>query len=637
MKYGLLPKILNANQNSMKQLFLATGIFLSSSWAFSQVSNDTTQLENLVVQGNRVQIPFNQSARNIQIITKEDIARFSIKSINELLSYVGGVDLRQRGPFGTQTDISIDGGSFEQTLILVNGVKMINSQTAHNMMNLPVPLDAIDHIEVLRGPAARIYGINSLTGAINIVTKKSSKSFVSVNAYGGSSFQKKEAGDGTGIYAGGGVQATGNFGTEKTHHLLSFSKDNYNGQRYNTKQNNSRIFYDGGYDFNKNHSIQWLGGYSYSNFGANGYYAAPGDKNSQEIVQTGLFSVSSKHKFGRFTLSPRFSNRYDDDDYRYFKNKLNVARSRHYTNAMMAEINAGVTTKIGDFGIGVESRFDQINSSNIGKHVRNNHGLYAEYKGFYWNKVMAGAGAYVNYNTSYGWQVYPGVDVAYLFLPGWKLAFSAGSGQRIPSFTDLYLNQKPGNVGNPNLKPENAWQYEGNIQYAHKTLRVQAGYFYRDISSFIDWVRDTTNVPYSPINVGRNQVHGLNARISQQLTFKENHRFGYSVSYTFLSPSFKSAPGVQSKYVLEALRNQLIVGINYGYKGFSFQINTRFIERIKNSPYALLDMRVNYEVKGFTVYADCTNMFDAKYREAGAVPMPPRWVSLGVKYMWKQK
>jgi iron complex outermembrane receptor protein len=620
----------------MKKSIFTIGIVFLGAIGFSQTEKDTVQLENLVVQGNRVQVPFSQSARNIQVITQEEIARYSIKSINELLSYVGGVDLRQRGPFGTQTDISIDGGTFEQTLILVNGVKMINSQTAHNMMNLPVPLDAIDHIEVLRGPAARIYGINSLTGAINIVTKKEKTSFVTVNSYAGSSFQKKEAGDGDGIYAGGGVQATGNFGTEKTHQLLSFSKDNYNGQRYNTKQNNSRIYYEGGYDFNENHSIQWLGGYSYSNFGANGFYASPGDKNSQEIVQTGLVNISSKHKFGRFTLSPRFSNRYDDDDYRYFKDKLNVARSRHYTNAIMAEINAGVTTKIGDFGLGIESRFDQINSSNIGKHVRNNHGLYAEYKGFYWNKLMANAGAYVNYNSSYGWQVYPGVDVAYLFLPGWKLAFSAGSGQRIPSFTDLYLNQKPGNVGNPNLKPENAWQYEGNIQYAHKTLRVQAGYFFRDVSSFIDWTRDSVNVPYSPVNVGRNQVHGLNARVGQQLKFGENHRFGYSVSYTYLSPSFRSQPGVQSKYVLEALRNQLIVSVNYGFKGLMIQLNTRFIERIKNSPYAIMDVRVGYEIKGFTAYVDATNLFDARYKEAGAVPMPPRWINVGLKYKWQQ-
>lgn len=621
----------------MKRIGITICIAIATFISYAQEIEDSTQIESIVIQGNRLQIPFSQSSRNIQIITKEEIARYPVKSINELLAYVGGVDLRQRGPFGTQADVSIDGGSFEQTLVLLNGVKLINSQTAHNTLNLPIPLDAIDHIEVLRGPAARKYGINSLTGAINIVTKKSTKSFVSANAYAGSSFDKKEAGDGNGIYGGGGVQVTGNFGTEKTSHLVAISKDNYNGQRYNTAQNNGKAYYNGSVDFNKNNSMQWLGGYSYSNFGANGYYAAPGDKNSQEIVETGLFSLSSQHKMGRFTLSPRISNRYDEDDYRYFKDKLSVARSKHYTNAMMAEINSSVTTKIGDFGLGLESRFETINSSNIGKHNRNTYGTYAEYKGFYWNKVMVNAGAFVNYNTSYGWQVYPGMDVAYLFYPGWKLSASAGSGQRIPSFTDLYLNQKPGNVGNPNVKPENAWQYEANIQYTHKTLKVQAGYFYRDITNFIDWVRDSSNVPYSPLNIGRNLIQGVNARVSQDFTFNKDHRFGYFVNYNYLLPNYQSSGTGQSKYILETLRNQLIVGVNYSYKSLTFQVNSRFIERIANKAYILLDARVNYEVKGFTTYVDVTNILNAIYKEAGAVPMPPRWFSVGLKYNWTQK
>lgn len=619
----------------MKKFLLIIGLSFSFMQASAQ-TEDSTYIENIVIQGNRIQSSFNQSSRNIQIITKDEIARFPVKSINELLSYVGGVDIRQRGPFGTQTDISIDGGSFEQTVVLLNGVKLINSQTAHNMLNIPIPLDAIEQIEIIKGPAARMYGINALTGAVNIITKQSNTSFVSANAYAGSSFDKKENGDGNGIYAGGGIQVTGNYGDEKTSQLISISKDNYNGQRYNTAQDNAKAFYNGSYKFNDKHSMQWLGGYSYSNFGANGYYAAPGDKNSQEIVETGLASISSKHQFGRFTLSPRISNRYDEDDYRYLKNNLNIGRSKHYTNALMAELNASFATKIGHFGLGWESRFEEINSSNIGKHIRNNHGVSAEYKGVYWDKLIVGAGAYVNYNSSFGWQVYPGVDVAYLFLPGWKVAFNAGSGQRIPSFTDLYLNQKPGNVGNPDLMPENAWQYEANIQYTHKSLCVQAGYFYRNISSFIDWVRDSSNVPYSPINVGRNLVHGINLRISQHFLLNEEHRLGYFASYNYLHPSYQTDDTKQSKYVLEALHHQLIAGINYGYKGLKLQVNARAIERFLNRPYILLDARVAYEIKGFDIYADVANILNAQYVEAGAVPMPPRWFTIGLKYRWEK-
>lgn len=602
----------------------------------AQKSEDTTKIEEIVLYGNRFEIPFSQAARNVQIITSEDIQRLPVQSVNELLAYVSGVDMRQRGPFGTQADVSMNGGTFEETLVLLNGIKLINSQTAHNMLNLPIPLSAIDHIEILHGSAARKYGINALTGAINIVTKKSNKSFVSANIYAGSSFTKQDPREGDGVYGGGGIRVTGNIGTKKQHHLLSVATNKYNGQRYNTAAKNLKAFYNGEYNFNQNNSIQLLGGYSQDQFGANGFYAAPGDSNSYEIVKTALFSLSSHHKIGRFTFSPRISNRYDEDEYRYINSKPIIGKSKHYTNAIMAEINASVKTTIGSFGLGVESRFGHINSSNIGKHSRNNHGVYAEYRGVYWRKLIVNAGAYVNYNTSYGWQVYPGIDAAFMFNPHWKISASAGAGQRIPSFTDLYLNQYI-NVGNPNLRPENSWQYEANLQYKLKGLKIEAGYFYRNVMNFIDWVRDTVTMPYTPQNYGKVMTHGIYARISQTIKLKNNQFFSYGASYNYLMPSYRTNNNVQSKYVLSCLKHQLIARLSYGIKGFSFQIANRYIQRMKNNPYDVMDIRLNYKIKSFTIYADVSNVLGAKYMEAGAVPMPSRWFKIGLRYIWNQK
>lgn len=605
---------------------------------FSQ--EDTTVYEEIIIERNRLDIPVNQATRNIEILTAKEIKELPVRTVNEVLSYVGGVDVRQRGPFGSQADISIDGGSFEQTLVLINGVKLLDAQTAHNMMNMPIPLDAIERIEVLRGPAARVYGINALTGAINIVTKQSKEAFLALNTYAGSSFENKEEGDGDGdgIYGGGGIQLTGNFSTKKLNHLITFSQDTYNGQRYNTASNNTRAFYAGEYKINTNHSVNWMGGYTFNDFGANGFYAAPGDIESNEMVETALFSLSSEHKFGRFTISPRISNRYNEDDYRYFgKEILNSGRSKHYANALMAEINTSIETNIGDFGVGFESRFDEINSSNIGQHERDNHGLSVEYRNVFKSKFILTAGTYVNYNTDYGWQMYPGIDFAYRFSPNWKLYASAGSGQRIPSFTDLYLNQLPGNVGNPNIQPEDAWAYEGNIQYTHKSLRFKGGYFYRSITNYIDWVRDLPSQPFSPINIGENLIHGVHASASQQFNLGNQHKLGYTVNYTYLRPSYNVEEDIQSKYILESLRNQLIVGVNYAYSDFSIQINNRFIERELNDPYILLSTRLNYDINNFSIYTDISNLLNAEYIEAGAVPMPPRWFTLGVRYAWKKK
>ncbi len=605
--------------------------------AFGQTQAEENRLEEVLIQGNRLETLFSESTRDIQILQQEDIAKLPVHSVNELLAYVGGVDVRQRGPFGGQADISMDGGTFEQTLVLLDGVKLIDDQTAHLMMNIPIPLGAIDRIEVLRGAAARLYGVNALTGAINIVTRKENTSFVAADVRLGSSFRSREEEDRNGIYGGGGVELVGNYATQKQRHLWAISQDLYNGQRYNTALNNTRLFYTGNYKVDPQHAIQTLMGYAHNRYGANGFYAAPGDKDAEEINETFIFSVSSVHKWGRFTLKPRVSNRYDSDDYRYFKHDLDQARSVHYTNALMAELNASFRTAIGEFGWGWESRFSRINSSNIGKHTRDNHGAYAEYKGKYGQKWIATMGAYLNYNTDYGWQVYPGADVAFLPDENWKFSASIGSAQRLPSFTDLYVDQAPGNVGNPDLGSEKAWQYELGGEYTVKTLRVKAGYFYRDISAFIDWVREEENQPYSPHNLGSNKVQGIYGRLQQDFQVRPDQHFGYHVRYHYLSPSMSSVSEGQSKYVLENLKHQLIVGANYTYGPFFFQFENRTLKRELNSSYTLLDVRLQYQKGPSQLYLDVSNVFNTAYREAGAVPMPPRWFSIGMKYRWNKR
>ncbi|MCO5247940.1 MAG: TonB-dependent receptor [Chitinophagales bacterium] len=606
--------------------------FLSLVFATKALAqNDSIRLDEVIIYGDRLEIPFSQSIRDIQIITKDEIDKIPATSLNGLLAYIGGIDIRQRGPFGGQADISIDGGSFEQTLVLLNGIPLVDDQTAHNMMNIPLPLVAIDHIEVLRGAAARVYGINALTGAINIVTKKEKHSSFEANLYGGSSFQSKEADDGNGIYGGGGLELFGQYGSEKHSQVLSFSQNLYNGQRYNTAQNNTRALYNGEYRINAKNSIQALAGYTKNKFGANGFYAAPGDINSEEIVKTALFNISSQHQLGRFTIKPGISDRYNEDDYRYFKDNLSTARSRHFMNTLMVELNTSAKTKVGDFGLGWSSRLGKINSSNIGQHRRNNHGINAEYKKTFGEKWLTQAGVYVNYNTDYGWQVYPGVDVAYLFYPSWKISASVGSGQRIPSFTDLYLNQLPGNIGNADIQPERAWNYETKLSYDKKDLHFQVSYFYRNISEFIDWVREDESFPYSPINSDKNNTHGFQTRLQQGFHIGGNHFLQYKIQYHYLHPQHLEYENLQSKYIFETLKHQLIAGIQYGYKNLSVQVENRLIKRELNKAYNLLDLRIAYQVGQFLVYTDITNLLNSKYNEVGAIPTAPRWFNFGVR------
>lgn len=596
----------------------------------------TDHIEEVVVHANRLQIPFQEDNRNVEIISAEQIKQLPVKTLNEVLGLLNGVDLRQRGPFGTQADVSIDGGSFEQTLVLVNGAKVSDVQTAHHSLNLPIPLDAIARIEVLRGPAARIYGINALTGAINIITKTVANTAVQAHAYTGSSFKNRGEEDKNGIYYHAGTQIGGSWFSDRHQHQLYYNKEKSNGQRYNTASKNDKIFYQGNFAIDSLHKLEWLGSYMYNRFGANGFYAAPGDRESEEIVETVFASLSSTHQLSeRFYLSPRITNRYNEDDYRYFKHNLAMARSLHYNNAFSMELNSRYRTAWGDIGLGLESRFDRIASSNMGNHDRNNHGAYAEFRTERLKNMSINVGTYLNYNTQYGWQLYPGIDLGYRIASDWKIVFNTGSSQRIPSFTDLYLNQRPGNIGNPNLFSEDAWQSEGAIKFQRKNFRAHAGYFYRDIQHFIDWVRTDTNEPFQPFNVGKNKIRGIHSNF--QYTFRANDiNYGVNLGYNYLNASVVQQEGMLSKYRLENLKHQAKLLLMVNSNTWTASMANRFHERVSAKSYFLSDLRVGYSLPFLSLYLDAQNVFDVTYIESGAIPMPGRWYSFGIKYVWNK-
>lgn len=634
--YTLITLILGAHAS----VFAQKGQLNDSLDARTKNSNThIIALNKVVIQENRLKTPLNNQNRNIRVLDRAQIQALPARNINELLGMVAGVDLRHRGPFGSQADVAIDGGTFEQTLILVNGVKMLDAQTAHHALNLPVPLEAIERIEIIRGSAARVYGINSLTGAINIVTKTPESSELIAHTYAGSSFQRDTAHQNQ-LFNGRGLSLGGTLVGNKASHSLYGSHESGNGHRYNTAFRNTKLFTNHQIQTGKASSLNLMAGYVSADFGANGFYAAPGDIESQEIVQTFTSTLGYElHISEQFSIRPRVSYRHTDDDYRYFRHDLSRARSRHKGQALAPEINATWTMTYGDLGFGAEMRNETIRSSNIGNHNRNNFGSYMEFKSEYIQNFSVNGGVYLNYNSDYGWQWFPGVDLGWQVAKSWKVTAHAGTGQRIPSFTDLYLDQRPGNIGNPNIRPEEAWHIDGGVKYFGSRMMANAHYFYRNISDFIDWVYPLSETPpYQPVNFDQNKVHGLSAVAELWLSRQTTNQWRASIQYTWLKPSYSldATSGFQSKYVTEALKQQLIGQFMYRNRGLAVNLAARYQERMSYKDYLLADIRMAYHFEKLESYLDIQNMLDTKYIEAAAAPMPGRWLSLGLKYYWQK-
>lgn len=610
-------------------------LLLLPSLALAQTTDTTKTLPlgEVVIQENRIQLPFSQQNRNIQILDQSLIRTLPVRSVNELLSFVSGVDVRQRGPQGVQTDMAIDGGTFDQTLVLLNGVKVSDPQTGHNMMNLPITPDVIDRIEILRGSAARIYGINALTGAINIVTKEAFSTGLEGHLFSGSSFREDDTSGET--FSSYGIRATGTLNVNSSGHVMSLSREAGNGHRYNTAFKNNRAFYQGRFVTGNDNEMQVMAGFVDNNFGANGYYAAPGDKESQELVQTGIASVSYRAQVtDAWSITPRLSYRYNDDDYRYIRTDLSRFRNQHQTHVLSTEINNTLSTSIGMFGLGIEGRSERINSTNLGKRERTNFGLFGEYKFDQVEKLMVNVGTYLNYNSDFGWQLFPGFDAGYTFAEHWKIFTNVGTGQRLPTYTDLYYSG-PTNIGNAGLTAENAFFSEAGLRYSSSRATVTASYFFRRVDDFIDWVKDTALDPWQPQNFQQLNTRGYT--LSADYRFLQRNAVKPAllarISYTYLDPSRETDANKISRYAVESLRNQLTGNLSLGMpNGLSLTLGARYAKRITYKDYTTVDARLAFERSRYNVYVDSANLTDAQYVEAGAVPMPGRWYTLGMRF-----
>ena len=617
----------------MKRIFILVSFI--SSIVNAQEIRDTIAMQEVSVLDNRLNTALSKENRNVYIVDKAQIDRLPAKTIQEVLQYASGIDLRQRGPFGSQADVSMDGGSFEQTLILLNGTKVIDHQTAHNALNLPIPLEAVERIEVIRGPAARIYGNNSLTGVINIVTRQPKRNGWYGHTYIGSNFEKDKE-DTNDLFSNRGIQIGGTIAEEKHQHQLFLSHESGNGTRYNTAFENNKLYYQSNFQFNPNHQITASYGYVKNGFGANGFYAAPGDKDSKEIVETSMVILQAKNQLSdRWKIQPRFSYRYNFDDYRYFKNDLSRARSKHYSNAFSAEINSTYDLNKGKFGFGAEWRNEQINSTSIQSHTRDNLGFYAEYKTDLTPQLNVNAGAYINYNSQYNWQFFPGIDVSYKLNQNLRIVGNVGTSQRIPSFTDLYLDQRPGNIGNNDLQSEKAFQTEIGFKWTKSKWSVNAYYFYRKINHFIDWIRQSSAEPWQANNFGDLKTNGFNTKVNYQYVWNEDQRLKIGLSYAYLDPKFNQIDTeLASKYRIESLKHQLINTMDYQYKNLNLSLSNRYLTRQSYKSYWISDVRFSFQAsKNINLYADIQNVLNTTYNEVGAIPLPNRWLSIGIKFI----
>lgn len=590
-------------------------LFLGSIINFSAQEKEKN-ISEVIVQGKFLALPLKKVNENVTVISKKEIQNSPAKSVEEILAHYTGFDIRRRGGNGVQADISLRGSSFEQVLILVNGIRMNDSQTGHNSMSIPFDMASIEKIEVVKGPAARRFGQNAYAGVVNIVTKASSDENVIISGSGGD-FETYSLGIGA------------NFGTEKISNFLQANSSSSSGYRYNTDYKINNVFYQNQYQLN-NGSINFQAGIQEKKFGANGFYSSPAATEQYEETQASLVSVGINKKFSKFNLNSNIYWRRGQDLYLYNRQKPEIYRNLHIGNNIGAEINGSYLSNFGTTGVGVEARKEFLASNNLGSRERFVTQVFLEHHfAFFQNKLHFSPGiSWANYDTQ-GDFFYPGLDLGFDFNDHHKIYGNVAKVSRIPTFTDLYYVSKT-EKGNPDLLPENALSAEVGYRFQRDGFLAKASGFLRNSDNSIDWTKENQNDIWKAQNIGKIETKGIEVEFGQHFnSFVKS----YSVGYTFLDSKAKETQNLISRYVLENLKHQFVAKLeNIFLKNFTSQLIYRYNERVTTGSYQILDGKVSYDFKNMNLYVLIDNITNNVYSETFGVPMPKRWFHLGFTY-----
>ena len=626
-------------------------------------------LEEVSVTGSRAPLTKSQAAKMVTVLDRADIAQAPVQSINDLLKYAVGVDVRQRGPIGAQTDISIRGGTQDQIILLLNGINICDPQTGHNAMDLPVDLSDIVRIEVLEGPAGRIYGTSSLVGAINIVTgarsqESEDRSNVQAHIEGGS-------------YGYLNVGAKYSHSSLLTHHFSLFThsfsanyarSDGYSRSRtgsLNTDFSGSKAFYQGQYE-NEDIRLHWHLGIADKGWGSSTFYASPKwQADDQYEHTTKLYSaIQGQTKRGRLHLGGNIywnQNRDRYEGYRGQPEKMpyNYNRTDVYGVSLSSYFDWNTHNRT---AFGAELRNEDLVSGNLGEPLQQTHHISGTDRDYTLGVNRTNISGYLEHNlllrdftlsagfvavkntwSHMNMTVYPGIDISYRPTPHWTLHASYNTSLRMPSFTEMYYKLQ-GYSADPHLKPEEMRALEAGLTYHSSLITIHSTLWKHNGSNMIDWIMDTSKgdeAVWQSVNHTKLNSSGFETSASLYLSLITYHSSLLQVSYSYIHQDKEQESGIVSQYALEYLRHKLVGNLRLPLTDrLSLNLNARWQDRVGSytdfdgtvqdySPYFLLDTRLTWQEPTWKIYLEANNLLDTRYHDYGLVEQPGRWLIAG--------
>jgi outer membrane cobalamin receptor len=612
----------------MRSLLLGLTAACTASLAAQQPAMPAPQTTTQTVVVNARSDPASLAGSDRTVVVLDTAAHpLLLESLPDNLRLDTSLQVQERGPNGVQADLSIRGATFEQSLILLNGMRVDDPQTAHFNLDVPVPLDAVARAEVLHGAGSVYYGSDAIAGAVDLITAEPG-----LHAAGQASRLSLSARAGY-----------GSFTSTEQHVLASYSRQHWSEQLGGSRDTSSGFVADRNYRSEALSSETWLHSRlgttdvllagSDRPFGANGFY---GPYASFEHTKQWLAML--QQQLGGRTLAGVSYRRHSDV---YI---LEVSDPSLYENNHIDEAWQGVVRRTDQLGRGIrlatglDGSADTIRSSSLGRHGRNQGAGYASLDapaGSHWTLSLAGREEVFSGGAN---SFSPTAAAGYRVSERLRLRGSLGHGFRLPSYTDLYYSD-PATVGNPNLKPETSWSYEGGgIWLPNDRVSLEATAFQNRISNGIDYSKTSLAAKYQATNTGSLAFTGAEAALHLRLPNSYGVRNQQiDLAYTGIHASRSAAPGLISAYVF----NYAAQNASFSWTGLiGSQMVARtqvaVIQRVGQTAYPLWSAALARSTGRVRPYLRLANLSNTGYEELAGLPMPGRSVTGGLSLFWSR-
>ena len=662
-------------------------------------ADKSIELNEVEVSSSLAKTTYAAATRQITVLTAKQIQELPVSNINELLDYLGSVDMRQRGPLDVQGDLGVRGGTFDQTLVLVNGVRMNNPQTGHHNMNLPVPLQMIERIEVIQGGATNAHGIGAMTGVVNIVLKSAQKKFNAGYALTTGEHNLLNSS----FYVG---KKMGKWGVQ-------FAQQSQRTAGYipNTDFESSKLFVNLEREFKlgkeKGH-ISIFYAENQKAFGAQNYYSTT-FPDQFEATSTRIFGFKLDETIGlntdlrfnmnfvtgtdRFELyretaglggfdasniaydklsSGRYYRAADGDTAASWYSGPNFHQTLVFNQNIVATHRWNVEHQS---SLGYNLRYDEIYSNVLGGDFGDvylvpgwdgytmdkgasttDFSFFVEHK-YTRERFQITAGAMLNYqegpigDSSYFFA--PSLDALYRLTKDASLYATANRSMRYPTYTDLYYN-RGGAQGSITLKPESAWNYELGYKQKSGQVYTSAALFHRRSKDLIDWVSNAGDPIAYASNITSLALTGIEGGMQYNAPKRKALLRNATVQAAFMR-GVTPEVDFSSLYALDYLQAKINaratqrLGLGF-FLNYSITLQDRVGtymsvggEEVNYNPFALVDLKLYYAPAAgifkrqfpFQAFVNINNALDAAYYDRGNVIQPGRWVSVGLEFRFR--